>query len=102
MRILSQPIAFQWDEGNIDKNLEKHNVTVQEAEEVFLSEPFIITDDTKHSNAAEQRFYGLGHTKTDRKLFVVFTIRDKKIRVISTRDMKRKERSIYERLEENS
>jgi uncharacterized protein len=101
MKILPEPIAFQWDKGNIFKNAEKHDVTVQEAEEVFINDPFILTEDTKHSEH-EQRFYGLGQTKTSRKLFVAFTIRDKKIRVISIRDMKKKERSIYERLEENS
>jgi len=102
MKILPQPIAFQWDKGNIFKNAEKHAVTIQEAEEVFLNEPFVVADDIKHSSSTEQRFYGLGRTKTDRKLFVAFTIRDKKIRVISIRDMKKKERNIYERLEKNS
>lgn len=101
MRILPEPIAFQWDEGNVFKNVEKHNVTTQEAEEVFVNDPFIVAEDPKHSKH-EQRFYGLGRTKTNRKLFVAFTIRDKKIRVISIRDMKKKERSIYEQLEENS
>lgn len=99
MKILPRPIAFQWDKGNIDKNLFKHKVTIQEAEEVFLNDPFVISEDVKHSDTAEQRFYGLGRTRTDRKLFVAFTIRDKKIRVISIRDMKKKERSIYEQLE---
>jgi uncharacterized DUF497 family protein len=91
MRILPEPIAFQWDKGNIIKNFEKHNVTAQEAEEVFANEPFVTTEDTKHSSV-EQRFYGLGRTKTNRKLFVAFTVRDRKIRVISIRDMKKKER----------
>ncbi|HTE22303.1 MAG TPA: BrnT family toxin [Candidatus Limnocylindria bacterium] len=102
MRILPKPIAFQWDQGNIYKNLNKHSVTTQEAEEVFVGEPFLIIEDAKHSTNIEQRFHGLGHTKTKRKLFVVFTIRDKKIRIISVRDMKRKERQLYEEFEENS
>lgn len=101
MRVLPEPITFQWDKGNISKNTEKHGVTNQEAEEVFVNVPFIIADDTKHS-AHEQRFFGLGQTKTCRKLFVAFTIRDRKIRVISIRDMKKKERTIYEQLEKNS
>lgn len=101
MEILPEPIAFQWDKGNIAKNVEKHNVTSQEAEEVFVNNPFIVADDTKHSSR-EQRFYGLGQTKAHRTLFVAFTVRDRKVRVISIRDMKKKERSIYERLEENS
>jgi uncharacterized protein len=102
MKILPQPIAFQWDRGNIDKNFEKHGVAAQEAEEIFLNEPFIVADDMKHSSPLEQRFYGLGRTKTNRLLFVAFTIRDKKIRVISIRDMKKKERSTYEQLKKSA
>lgn len=102
MRILPEPIAFQWDKGNVAKNLEKHSVTTQEAEEVFANEPFITSEDAKHSSAEEQRFYGLGRTKTNRRLFVAFTVRDKKVRIISIRDMKKKERLAYERLEKDS
>lgn len=102
MKILPQPIAFQWDKGNIDKNFIKHNVSIQEAEEVFLNEPFIVADDVRHPHSSEQRFYGLGRTKTNRTLFVAFTIRDRKIRAISIRDMKKKERSTYERLKADS
>jgi len=101
MQILPEPIAFEWDNGNIAKNFEKHNVTTQEAEETFANEPFVIAEDAKHSSV-EQRFYGLGQTKTNRKLFVAFTVRDRKVRVISIRDMKKKERLIYERLEKDS
>ena len=101
MRILPEPIAFQWDEGNVIKNFQKHNVTTQEAEEVFANEPFLTAKDVLHSSE-ELRFYALGQTKTNRKLFVAFTIRDRKIRVISIRDMKKKERFVYERLEKDS
>ena len=101
MRILPEPIAFQWDEGNVAKNFQKHNVTVLEAEEVFANEPLLTAVDARHSSV-ERRFYGLGRTKTNRKLFVAFTVRNRKIRVISIRDMKQKERSAYERLEKDS
>lgn len=102
MRILPEPIAFQWDQGNIDKNFKKHNVTIQEAEEVFASEPFMTVKDLKHSTRAEKRFQALGQTRTNRRLFVAFTVRDKKIRIISIRDMKKKEEQAYERLEKDS
>jgi len=102
MRIMPQPIAFQWDTGNVDKNLKKHNVTPQEAEETFASEPFVTVEDIKHSTKSETRFQALGKTKTGRKLFIAFTIRDEKIRVISIRDMKKKEKQAYEQLEKNS
>jgi len=102
MRIFPQPIIFEWDKGNIKKNYEKHSVTNQEAEELFSNEPFMISEDTKHSTKKEQRFQALGKTKSGRKLFLSFTIRTDKIRVISVRDINRKEEVIYETIEKNS
>lgn len=102
MLVLPDPIAFQWDSGNIDKNLKKHNVTIQETEETLTCDPFVTIEDVKHSTETEKRFQGLGQTKTSRKLFVAFTIRDRKIRVISVRDMKKKERQAYEQFEKDS
>lgn len=102
MRILPEPITIQWDDGNIEKNVKKHSVTIQETEELFLNEPFITIEDSKHSSGNEKRFQGLGKTKAHRKLFVAFTIRSRKIRVISVRDMKRKERAAYEHFEKDS
>jgi uncharacterized DUF497 family protein len=98
---LSETVAtvtgFQWDEANLLKNWEKHRVTAVECEQVFFNQPVLAVPDEKHS-AAEARFYILGQTDTGRKLFVVFTTRGNLIRVISARDMNRKERQIYEAL----
>jgi uncharacterized DUF497 family protein len=101
MLILPEPISFEWDTGNINKNLDKHNVTNQEAEELFSNEPFLVHEDSKHS-IKEQRFRALGKTKSGRMLFVTFTIRNNKVRIISVRDMNRKEEVIYETIEKNS
>lgn len=102
MRILRLPASFIWDEGNLVKNLKKHNVTILEAEELFTNEPFTAILDDKHSTTHEKRYQALGKTKASRKLFTAFTIRDNKIRVISVRDMNRKEKAAYEKLETNS
>ncbi len=101
MRLLPQPIAFNWDDGNVSKNFLKHNVTVREAEDMFANEPLTVVDDSLHS-VNEVRFHAFGKTKANRKLFAAFTIRDNKIRIISVRDMKRKERLDYEKTESNS
>jgi len=50
--------------------------------------------DVAHSDL-EDRWFVLGQTDTGRELFVVFTIRGESIRVISARDMSRKERKVY-------
>ena len=87
--------GFDWDEGNIDKNWLSHQVTPQEAEQVFFNRPLIIAEDAKHSRA-ERRYLALGQTDADRPLFIAFTMRERRIRVISARDMHRKEREVYE------
>lgn len=96
MRMLPDTVVFQWDSGNIHKNLIKHNVSTQEAEEIFTQRPFLTSKYTQHSTIAEQHYHGLGQTKNKRKLQVTFTIRGEKIRIISVRDMDKKERKQYE------
>lgn len=86
--------GFEWDEGNIEKNWLKHKVTPAECEQVFFNQPLVVQDDMQHS-AAEKRFYALGRTDIKRLLFIVFTVRKNRIRVISARDMSRKERRSY-------
>jgi uncharacterized DUF497 family protein len=87
--------GFDWDEGNRDKNGIKHRVSQFEQEEVFFNQPLILREDVKHSHQ-EKRYFGLGQTNEGRKLFIAFTIRENLIRVISARDMSKKEREIYE------
>jgi uncharacterized DUF497 family protein len=86
--------GFEWDQGNSEKNWTLHQVARSECEQVFFNEPLIVADDTKHSQT-EKRWFVLGKTDTERLLFIVFTIRNKLIRIISARDMKKKEREIY-------
>lgn len=86
--------GFDWDEANLNKNWNKHKVSHIECEELFFNEPIIIKPDYTHSHK-EFRFIMLGKTDLGRYLFVIFTIRKDKIRVISARDMSRKERRIY-------
>lgn len=87
-------IEFEWDRGNIEKNWEKHRVAPTECEQVFLNQPLVVTDDEKHSGH-EKRYYALGQTDEQRLLFIVFTIRGEKVRVISARNMNKNERKVY-------
>ena len=96
---LAQCTGFQWDAGNADKNWERHQVTQGEAEQVFFRHPLLVLGDAKHS-ASEERFFALGATAAERRLFLVFTLRGKLIRVISARDMNGQERRIYDRAQE--
>lgn len=90
--------GFQWDDGNARKSADKHGVSQTEAEEVFFNDPLLVVSDDRHSRS-EPRFHALGVTGVGRRLHVTFTLREKdtKIRVISARDMHRKERAVYDR-----
>jgi uncharacterized protein len=97
IKIITDCTGFDWDEANIDKNWSNHQVLPGESEQIFFNEPLLLYDDTKHSHT-ESRYYVLGKTDAGRKLFVAFTIRKNLIRVISARDMSRKESKIYEEI----
>jgi uncharacterized DUF497 family protein len=92
---ISNCVGFDWDVGNILKNWEKHQVSASECEQIFFNKPLVAAPDVKHSKS-EDRYYALGHTDVGRLLFVVFTLREDLIRVISARDMTRKEKKEYE------
>jgi len=94
--------GFEWDKANIDKSYKKHGITPNQAEEIFLDENVILVEDIKHSQK-EKRFIAIGKTTGKKNLFIVFTIRNKKIRIISARKANRKERKQYEKTtKENS
>ena len=95
MKLLAQPIKFEWDKGNINKNILKHKIKNEEAEEIFVNQPLVLLKDKKHSQK-ESRLMVLGKTDKKRRLSVIFTQRGNKVRIISARPMSHKERRLYE------
>jgi uncharacterized DUF497 family protein len=93
---LAKCAGFDWDEGNLTKNWVRHRVATAECEQVFFNRPVAAAADERHSEE-EPRFYVLGQTDTGRRLFIVVTVRRGLIRVISARDMNRREKAEYER-----
>ena len=92
---LPEPIIFEWDMGNFVKSYKKHNITTEEAEQVFFTKHLLKKDDL-HSTT-EDRFHLIGPTDNDKMLLISFTVRGKKIRVISARPADKHERKIYEK-----
>ncbi|MBI4731732.1 MAG: BrnT family toxin [Chloroflexi bacterium] len=92
---LGQLTGFDWGAGNRDKNWQKHQVSTGECEEVFFNLPLLFGDSPGRS-ANEKRYFALGQTNAGRLIFIAFTVRDEKIRVISARDMSEKERGFYD------
>ncbi|KKQ27097.1 MAG: hypothetical protein US48_C0024G0013 [Candidatus Levybacteria bacterium GW2011_GWA2_37_36] len=94
--IIDKVVAeFEWDEGNKDKP-KKHGVTIGEAEEAFFDDNKVVFSDWIHS-AKEKRFTLLGKTRRERLLNIIYTIRRKKIRIITARDINGKEVQLYEK-----
>lgn len=93
---ISKITGFNWDDGNARKN-DKHGVSMAEAEQVFFNAPLLLLEDGVHSQQ-EARLHALGKTDDARALHITFTLRQlgALIRVISARDMHRKERTIYD------
>ena len=86
--------GFEWDEGNSGKNWERHRVSDGDCEQAFFNEPLLALEDSEHSEL-EDRILVLGKTDAGRKLFLVSTVRGDRIRVISARDMTKREREAY-------
>lgn len=92
--MFNKSIEFEWDKGNQGKNWARHKVNDQECEEAFFDNDKKIIRDVLHSRQ-EERYILLGGTKRQRLLFIVFTLRAAKIRVISARDINKKESKLY-------
>jgi hypothetical protein len=101
----TQITGFDWDEGNARKSADKHDVSQPEAEQAFLNRPLLVSPDTLHSQQ-EPRYHALGTTDNKRRLHLTFTVRSgaagRFIRIISARDMHRKERAKYEQTKKNA
>jgi hypothetical protein len=93
---LARVEGFDWDAGNSRKSTDKHGVSQAEAEQVFFCAKLLLLSDTRHS-MSEARTHALGCTDDGRHLHVTFTLRaeGRLIRVISARDMHRKETARY-------
>ena len=96
---LSECTGFDWDAGNADKNWELHQVSQAECEQIFFNRPILVAPDDKHSQR-ESRYAALGQTNAGRRLAVIFTIRGTLVRVISAREMSRRERRVHEEAKE--
>lgn len=97
---LGNTVGFKWDEGNIS-HIARHNVVPRESEDVFFDKDNVLYEDLKHS-VGEQRFLIIGKTRKGRVLYQIFTIRGSKIRVVSSRDINKREVSLYEKKVDHS
>jgi uncharacterized DUF497 family protein len=85
---------FEWDEGNVD-HIDRHGVTPEEAEEALLDPRRVGA--AAYSAAREPRSAVIGATQDGRVLFVVYTWRGGKVRIVTARDADRAQRRRYRR-----
>ena len=95
MNVWKEPTQFQWDAGNHEKNWLKHRVTMAECEEAFFDPHKRLLGSALHAEH-ETRYVLIGRTQEHRVLFVVFTTRGQTVRVISARNVNKRERGLYE------
>ncbi|MBI2058709.1 MAG: BrnT family toxin [Nitrospirae bacterium] len=93
--LAGMPGEVDWDEGNRMKNL-KHGVTSEEIESIFRQEAYLFAGKIVDPTHAEWRGLVLGQTDSGRRLALIFTRRENKLRPISCRPMRRNERRLYE------
>ncbi len=86
---------FEWDDNNEWKTL-SHDISNKEAEEAFFDNSKVLYNDVFHSHV-EDRYILLGKTKQELLLYIVFTYRNTKIRIISARRINKKEVRFYEK-----
>jgi hypothetical protein len=91
--------AFDWDFGNLTKNLKKHDITREEAESVFEQiEAIRVLGEQMTPKVGEPRYGILGLTSELKPVFICFTMRGAGIRIIHIRKMNKKERRFYAEL----
>ena len=97
MEFFKESFEFEWDAGNVDKNWIKHRVSQEECEEAFFDPHKRLLGESVALEDGEKRYLQLGRTSKNRLLFIVFTMRRTKIRVISARDLNHREKKRYEK-----
>ena len=94
---LLKKFDFEWDKGNEAKSEEKHGLTIIECEEVFPDEALLPLGLQVSPEVSESRYGIIGITAEGKILFISFTFRNSRVRVISARDANKKERGLYEK-----
>jgi hypothetical protein len=89
-------LSFEWDRSKAEANLDKHQISFEEAATVFDDPLAVLFDDEDHSRD-EHREIIIGHSVRARLLIVCFTEREPDlVRIFSAREATRKERREYE------
>lgn len=87
---------FDWDDGNSEKNKDKHGIEISEIESLFYADIVFPLGEQYQPETTEIRYGIIAKSNTNRILFACFTMRENKIRAISVRLANKNERGLYE------
>jgi uncharacterized protein len=85
---------FEWDSGNLAKH-RKHDVEPRDIRALIAGDLYFAGRIVEPAHA-EARWLVFGENESGRPLALVFTRRGDRLRPISCRPMRRKERALYE------
>lgn len=91
-----QEIPFEWDSQKAVSNLDKHGISFESACEVFFDPFLLVIDDEEEYIDGELREKVIGITVDWRLLYVVYVMREDRIRLVSARHTTNVERKLYE------
>ena len=92
----NESLEFEWDGGNSTKSSSKHGVDSEEVESLFNLRMGVPMGRQINPEVEEERLCMVGPTLNGKFISVVFTLRDGKVRPISSRPANKKEKLIYE------
>jgi len=84
---------ISWDQETAD-HIFKHSVTPEEVEQALFNE----LDVAVIMRGREGRYLAYGRTNGGRLLFIVWVRRHRRTKIITARDMSKKERQFYKRM----
>ena len=88
-------IVFEWHPAKGASNLLKHSVSFEEAASVFDDVLAAVYENPDHSTS-ENRYLIIGNSALGRLLIIAYADRRERIRIISARQVTKKERELYE------
>lgn len=85
---------FEWDETKNQTNIRKHGVSFETARRIFEG-PVLSWLDVRRVYG-EDRYISVGSIGAGALLVVAYTVRNRRVRLISARPASRKERQAYD------
>jgi uncharacterized DUF497 family protein len=87
-------LEFEWHDAKAEANLQAHGVSFELAKTVF-KDPFAIERLDDREEYGEERFVMIGMAEGRVLLFVAYTEREERIRIISAREVTQHEQDDY-------